>query len=74
MSRLGKKRSKLGEFLDKHGVTQGELIRESRISKNTLTKLCREDDPNIRGITKQALIDAIKSLTKKNVKDTDFWT
>ncbi len=74
MFRLGKTRSRFGEFLDQNGIKQEAILKESGLNRETVTKACREADPKLRGITKQALVDAIKKLTGKSVTQKDFWT
>lgn len=73
MSGLGKERSRLGKFLDKNGVSQTELVNESGLDKATISKLCAKNDVRIRSITQNAVIQAIRSLTGKNVRNEDFW-
>lgn len=41
---LGKKRTKLGEWLDKRGVTQSWLAKQSKISENTISDLTSKND------------------------------
>lgn len=71
----GKPRSKFGEFIDKQlGYGGQERIREkSRVSRETLRRVCNDDDYIPAGRTMKALIDAVKKLTGKNVKSDDFW-
>lgn len=70
---LGKSRSKFGRFLDRHGISQEELRKVSNRNKDTITKACTDDDPNLRDITKKSLTAAVQKLTGKNVKKEDFW-
>jgi hypothetical protein len=71
----GKRRSKFGKFIDKHlGFGGQERIREeSKISRDTLTRVCNNDEYVPSGRTMKTLIAAIKKLTGKNVKSDDFW-
>jgi hypothetical protein len=71
---LGKTRSRFGKYLDEHGVKQESVLKESGLNRETVTKACREDNPKMRGITKQALVDAVKKLTGKPVSKKDFWS
>ena len=71
---LGKKRSKLGRFLDKHELTQQDVAEKSGVSRGTISRLCQNDafQPNMRNA--QKIIKAIKELTNKNVDHNDFWS
>ncbi|MCJ7983558.1 helix-turn-helix transcriptional regulator [Priestia sp. OVL9] len=40
----GKKRSKLGRFLDKEGYSQTELSEITKINKNTISKICNDSN------------------------------
>jgi transcriptional regulator with XRE-family HTH domain len=37
-----KPRSKFGKWLDSHGIEQEECVRGSKVSRNTISKLCNE--------------------------------
>lgn len=47
----GKKRSKVGKLIDRHGYTQEQLREESGVSRNTISRVCNESDyvpsPNV---------------------------
>ncbi|HJV46724.1 MAG TPA: helix-turn-helix transcriptional regulator [Bacillota bacterium] len=70
---LGKKRSKLGKWLDQHGVTQTEFSKLSGVSRPTVTRLCSEDDYSPNMSTAKKIIKAIKDLTGSKVDYDDFW-
>lgn len=59
---LGKKRSKLGRWLDQHGISQVEFSKLSGVSRPTITRLCGDDEhqPNMR--TAKKIIDTIRKL------------
>lgn len=68
---LGKSRSKLGKYIDKEGIKQGDLSKSSKLNKETVSRLCKEDsEPNEGTITK-----VVGGLRKKgkDVKASDFW-
>lgn len=67
-----RKRSFLGRFLDREGLTQEWLIKESRVSRNTISRLCTNKDytPHIK--TAQAIIKALNKNGYKT-KLTDFF-
>lgn len=70
---LGKPRSKLGRFLDKHKITQQELVKESKVNKATISRICQGDafSPSMKNA--QKIIKAIRKLTGKNVDYDDFF-
>jgi hypothetical protein len=69
---LGKKRSKFGEFLDKNKIEQERVREESKLGRDTVSRICNtEDYPS--GRTMKALLDAVRKLTGKDVKQDDFW-
>lgn len=71
---LGKKRSKLGKWLDRHGISQAEFSKISGVSRPTITRLCSDDkhEPNMS--TAKKIIKAIRTLTEKDVHFDDFWS
>lgn len=68
---LGKNRSLFGDFVDKHKISHGELVKVSGVSKDTVTKACSKDEP-LRDISKRALIVAVHRLTGEKVTLNDF--
>jgi hypothetical protein len=71
----GKQRSKFGEFVDKNiGYGGQEKIREiSKLTPNTITRACNDQEYKPNKSTMKLLIDAALFLTKKNIKKDDFW-
>lgn len=69
---LGKKRSKLGAYIDKKGITQTELVKASGVTKNVVTRACSGEE--IRNISKQKIVDGLNKLTDENKRVSDFWT
>lgn len=70
---LGKKRSKFGKWLDKHGISQTELAKRSGVSRPTITRLSIDDDNQPTMKTAQKIIKALRKLDK-GVGYDDFWT
>lgn len=70
---VGKKRSKYGEFLDRHGIEQEEIRKLTKLNKDTVSKACNETNPRLRSITKDSLIKAAAKLSGKEISRTDFW-
>jgi putative transcriptional regulator len=71
---LGKPRSKFGKFLDNHGISQQDLVRESGVNKGTISRICQGDafKPSMKNASK--IIRALRRLTGKNVDYDDFWS
>lgn len=71
---LGKRRSKMGKLLDRHGISQVEFSKKSGVSRPTITRLCSDDEhqPNMR--TAKKIIKALRDLTGKNIDYDDFWS
>jgi predicted transcriptional regulator len=70
---IGKKRSKYGRFLDDNKIDQSEVCKLAGINKDTVSKACNEDDPVLRGITKRALVEAARRLSRIDVEEDAFW-
>lgn len=70
---LGKKRSKLGKWLDRHGISQSEFAKQTGVSRPTVTRLCSDDDhqPNMK--TAKKIIKGLREFDK-NVDYDDFWS
>lgn len=71
---LGKPRSKFGKFLDNNGIQQQDLVRESKVNKTTISRLCQGDafTPSAKNANK--IIKTLRNLTGKNVEYDDFWS
>lgn len=70
---LGKERSKFGRFMDRHGVSQEDVVRVSKLNRDTVSKAFNEDNPSMRAITKKSLVNAARKLTGEDVSSRDFW-
>jgi uncharacterized protein YgbK (DUF1537 family) len=70
---LGKGRSNFGRFVDKYGISHGELVKRSGVSKDTVTKACSDDNCVLREISKCALVTAVNNLTGQSKSVNDFW-
>ncbi len=69
---LGKKRSRLGKWLEKHGKTQEWLTREAGLGRNTIGYLATEDDRTPNTKTIQKVLAALRKVDP-NVRSDDFW-
>ncbi|KON67221.1 helix-turn-helix domain-containing protein [Peribacillus butanolivorans] len=68
----GKRRSKVGKLIDKHGYTQEEFVSASGISRNTISRVC--SDPKYvpsAGVLKK-IMKAIRSIDAGAKSDEYF--
>ncbi|WP_338782436.1 helix-turn-helix transcriptional regulator [Metabacillus sp. FJAT-52054] len=68
----GKKRSKVGKFIDKQGYSQEDLCAASKISRNTISKICNDPDYIPSRSTMKKLLNAIRKI-KPAAEVKDFW-
>ena len=68
----GKPRTKLGRWLDKRGITQSWLMKETGLNKNTVSDLTSDKDRSPTLKTMQKVIKALKEVDPK-VNSNDFW-
>ncbi|MGM0882581.1 MAG: transcriptional regulator [Bacillota bacterium] len=71
---LGKPRSRFGKYVDRNGISHGELVEKSGVSKDTVTKACSSDDADLREISKKALVKGLNTITGEKKSTTDFWS
>lgn len=69
---IGKKRSKLGKWLDRNGFTQEELTKASKVSRNTVSRLCKDPDYLPTANTIKKIMNAIKKIDP-SAKTDDFF-
>ncbi|RDZ12649.1 transcriptional regulator [Priestia megaterium] len=69
---LGKRRSKFGKWLDRHGVSQSVLADRTKLSTSTISHLSTNKDrvPNLKTASK--IIKELRRLDP-NIKSEDFW-
>ena len=69
---LGKKRTKLGKWLDKKGISQEWVSKKSGVSRDTISDLANDKDrlPTTRTIKK--IMKAIREIEPK-AKSSDFF-
>ncbi|PLR65989.1 helix-turn-helix transcriptional regulator [Bacillus sp. UMB0893] len=70
---FGKQRSRLGKWLDKRGISQEWLMKKSKVSRNTISKLAsgtNEYEPSLGTIKK--LMSAIRQVDP-GAKTDDFF-
>jgi predicted transcriptional regulator len=69
---LGKPRSKIGKFIDKHGYTIQDLSKASKVNRNTLGKVYSDKNYIPSPKTMKKLLEAIRKIDP-NAKVSDFW-
>jgi predicted transcriptional regulator len=70
---LGKRRSKLGKWLDERGISQQWLAKKSGVGRTTISNLSKGDGehtPNASTIKK--ILKALRDIDSR-VKADDFW-
>jgi predicted transcriptional regulator len=71
MMGLGKKRSKVGKWLDQRGITQEWLMKQAKLGRSTVSDLCSgKRTPTLPTIKK--IMTALKKVDP-NVKAEDFF-
>jgi len=68
---IGKDRSKLGRYIDQHGISQKEL-EKSGVSRTTISRLCSDDEHQPTMSTARKIINFLKKLDS-NVNYDDFF-
>jgi putative transcriptional regulator len=69
---LGKKRSNLGKWLDRRGISQRWLEKSAAVSKGTVSRLCSEPAAKPSGNTASKILKALKKVDP-GVKYDQFW-
>ncbi|MED4456193.1 helix-turn-helix transcriptional regulator [Metabacillus fastidiosus] len=59
---LGKKRSKVGKFIDRHGYTQEELREAAKIGRSTASRICSDPKYSPSFSTIKKVMRAIKKI------------
>ncbi|MEC1723930.1 helix-turn-helix transcriptional regulator [Schinkia azotoformans] len=69
---IGKKRTKVGKWIDRHSLSQEDLSQATKISRNTISKICNDPEyaPNAGTIKK--IMVAIRKIDP-NAKVDDFF-
>lgn len=71
MMGLGKRRSKLGEWIDRRGIKQ-ELLVKAGVSKGTVTSACNDPDYVPSGTSMQKILKALREVDP-SVGASQFW-
>jgi putative transcriptional regulator len=68
---IGKQRSKLGKYIDQHGISQKEL-EKSGVSRATISRLCSNDEHQPTMVTAKKIINFLKRFDG-TIKYDDFF-
>lgn len=69
---LGKKRSPLGKWLDRKGYNQEDLVRRSKVSRNTISKSCSDKDYIPSPAVMKKILKALREVDS-SVRADQFW-
>lgn len=69
---IRKKRTPLGEWLDKMGILQEWIVKETKLNKFTISKLANRTDLMPSGRTMKKILQALRKIDP-NIKQDDFW-
>lgn len=70
---LGKERTAFGKWLDKRGISQAWIVKETKLNKFTISKLANKKDHMPSGRTMQKVLTALKKIDP-SIKQDDFWS
>jgi predicted transcriptional regulator len=66
----GKQRTKIGKWIDKHSLSQEDLSQATKISRNTISKICNNPEYSPGTNTIKKIMKAIRRIDPKaNVND-----
>lgn len=69
---IGKRRSKLGKWIDKNGYTQEDLVKEAKVSRNTVSKACSDPDYIPSPTVMKKILNAVRRIDP-SAKADDFF-
>jgi len=69
---LGKKRTDLGRWLDRNGYSQEDLVEESGVSRNTISKACSDTDYEPSNKVMKKILKAVRKVDP-DLSVEDFW-
>lgn len=72
INRLGKERSPLGLWLDKHGVSQQFVGQKAGLSKNTMSNLCKINGTPPSGTTMSKVMNVLVQIDPR-VRKEKLW-
>ncbi|PEJ23210.1 helix-turn-helix domain-containing protein [Bacillus pseudomycoides] len=67
-----KNRTKLKKWLDRQGIEQQELAKKSKVSVQTISKACRDNDYIPKPQIMKKILNTIRKIDP-HAKTHDFW-
>ena len=68
----GKKRTQLGEWLDRKGYTQEDLVKASKVSRNTVSKVCSDPEYTPSTNVMKKILTSLREI-EPNINVDDLW-
>jgi transcriptional regulator with XRE-family HTH domain len=69
---LGKKRTPIGKWIDRNQWSQEKLREKSRVSRDTISRMCNDKNYIPGPTVKKKILDTIRKV-EPNIKSSDFW-
>jgi transcriptional regulator with XRE-family HTH domain len=69
---LGKQRSKLGKWIDSSGFNQEDLVKASKVSRNTISKACSDPEYIPSPQVAKKILTALRKI-EPSVRADQFW-
>lgn len=70
---IGKKRTPLGQFIDRLRILQKEVEQETKVSNPIVTKACNDPDYRPSPNVQKKFLDFVRKRGWKNAKTDDLW-
>jgi transcriptional regulator with XRE-family HTH domain len=69
---IGKRRTKVGKWIDRHSLSQEDLSAATKISRNTISKICNDPEYTPNASTIKKIMNAIRKMDPA-AKSDDFF-
>ncbi|SNZ14538.1 Helix-turn-helix [Terribacillus aidingensis] len=69
---LGKKRTRLGKWLDRTGYSQEDLVEASGVNRNTISKACSDPDYEPGAKVMRKIMKAVRDI-EPDKDASSFW-
>ncbi len=72
---FGKPRTRLGRFIDKHGITQSSLEdwTKGKVNKSMISKMCSNKEYNPTTDKVNIILKVLRKRVDENIDYDDFW-
>ncbi|WP_169091506.1 transcriptional regulator [Paenibacillus sp. PL91] len=70
---IGKNRTNFGKWLDKKGIPQEWVVKETKLNKFTISKLANNSEHIPHGRTMKKILQALRKI-EPTIKQDDFWS